>query len=83
LNYFEAHNLLDKIRHGHNAPQFLINKALELTGDLSCGALCEDGTDRGSYRSSSVPSQRTGGKRDWDVGRARQSSGETNQGVAS
>ena len=30
----EAHNLLDKVREGHNAPVYLITIALILTGDL-------------------------------------------------
>ena len=30
----EAHNLLDKVREGHNAPMYLITIALILTGDL-------------------------------------------------
>jgi hypothetical protein len=30
----EAHNLLDKVREGHNATMYLITIALILTGDL-------------------------------------------------
>lgn len=30
----EAHNLLDKVREGHNAPVYLITIALMLTGDI-------------------------------------------------
>ncbi len=34
MNYFEAMRLLDKVRDGVPYPLYLINKALELTGDL-------------------------------------------------
>jgi hypothetical protein len=34
VNYFEAMRLLDKVREGVPFPIHLINKALELTGDL-------------------------------------------------
>jgi len=34
MNYFEAMKLLDKVRDGVPYPIHLINKALELTGDL-------------------------------------------------
>lgn len=34
MNYFEAMKLLDKVREGVSYPLHLINKALELTGDL-------------------------------------------------
>jgi hypothetical protein len=30
----EAHNLLDRVREGHNAPVFLITIALIMTGDI-------------------------------------------------
>ena len=34
MNYFEAMILLNKVKDGKNIPLYLINKALELTGDL-------------------------------------------------
>ena len=34
MNYYEAMKLLDKVREGVSYPLHLINKALELTGDL-------------------------------------------------
>ena len=34
MNYFEAHNLLDEVREGAQYHINIINKALELTGDL-------------------------------------------------
>jgi hypothetical protein len=34
MNYFEAMRLLDKVKEGVPFPIHLINKALELTGDL-------------------------------------------------
>jgi hypothetical protein len=34
MNYFEAMRLLDKVKEGVPYPLYLINKALELTGDL-------------------------------------------------
>jgi hypothetical protein len=34
MSHFEAHQLLDKVKDGKNVPLYLINKALELTGDL-------------------------------------------------
>jgi hypothetical protein len=34
MNYFEAMRLLDRVKEGVHFPVHLINKALELTGDL-------------------------------------------------
>jgi hypothetical protein len=34
MNYYQAMKLLDKVREGVSYPLHLINKALELTGDL-------------------------------------------------
>ena len=34
MNYYQAMKLLDKVREGVPMPLHLINKALELTGDL-------------------------------------------------
>lgn len=34
MNYFQAMRLLDKVKEGVPFPIHLINKALELTGDL-------------------------------------------------
>lgn len=34
MNYYQAMKLLDKVREGVTFPLHLINKALELTGDL-------------------------------------------------
>jgi hypothetical protein len=34
VNYFEAMRLLDRVKEGVPFPIHLINKALELTGDL-------------------------------------------------
>jgi hypothetical protein len=34
MSHYEAMRLLDKVREGIPAPLHLINKALELTGDL-------------------------------------------------
>ena len=34
MNYYQAMALLDKVREGVSYPLHLINKALELTGDL-------------------------------------------------
>jgi len=34
MNYFEAMKLLDRVKEGVPFPIHLINKALELTGDL-------------------------------------------------
>jgi hypothetical protein len=34
MNYFEAMRLLDRLKEGVPFPIHLINKALELTGDL-------------------------------------------------
>jgi hypothetical protein len=82
LNYFQAQDLLDQVRHGHNAPSFLVDKALELTGDLSCGTFCEDGLESRVYRSRQTPSEGIGARRDWYVGGSRPSSSQTTEGVA-
>jgi hypothetical protein len=34
MSYYEAMKLLDKVREGVPVPLHLINKALELTGDI-------------------------------------------------
>jgi hypothetical protein len=34
MNYFQAMRLLDRVKDGVPVPLYLINKALELTGDL-------------------------------------------------
>jgi hypothetical protein len=34
MSHYQAHQLLDKVREGVPVPLHLINKALELTGDL-------------------------------------------------
>ena len=34
MSHFQANQLLDKVKDGKNVPLYLINKALELTGDL-------------------------------------------------
>jgi len=34
MSHADAHKLLDKVKEGTNYPLYLINKALELTGDL-------------------------------------------------
>ena len=81
MNYYQAQDLLDQIRHGHNAPSFLIDKALELTGDLSCGTLCEDGLESWIYRPCETESQGTRTRRDWDVDGFGQSSSSKAQGV--
>lgn len=58
MNYHQACDLLDRVRHGYIAPPWLINKALQMTGDLD---LEDDWLD--SYRffedaHASVPSKR-------------------------
>lgn len=35
VNYYQASNLLDEVREGANYPLHLINKALELMGDIN------------------------------------------------
>ena len=35
MNYYQASNILDEVREGANYPIHIINKALELTGDLN------------------------------------------------
>lgn len=49
MNYFEAHELLERVKHGHRPPIEIINKALCLTGDL-CFTLCDFGDDEGVAR---------------------------------
>ena len=49
MNYFEAHELLERVKHGHRPPIEIINKALCLTGDL-CFTLCPTSDDEGMDR---------------------------------
>ena len=49
MNYFEAHELLMRVKHGYRPPIEEINRALCLTGDLDF-ALCDIGNDKGLAR---------------------------------
>jgi hypothetical protein len=60
MNYFEAHELLERVKHGHRPPIGIINKALCLTGDL-CFTLCEFSDDEGVARLHAPTSQGTKG----------------------
>jgi hypothetical protein len=35
MNYFEAHKLLDRVKDGQTFSRFVIDRALELTGDYA------------------------------------------------
>ena len=41
MNYYQAVNILDEVREGANYPVYIINKALELTGDLDGSGIFE------------------------------------------
>jgi hypothetical protein len=43
MNYFEAHNLLNETRDGHDHSEADITAALELTGDID-SVVCGNGT---------------------------------------
>ena len=60
MNYFEAHELLERVKHGHRPPIEIINRALCLTGDLDF-SLCDIGNDEGVARLHPPTSQRTEG----------------------
>ena len=49
MNYFEAHELLERVKHGHRPPIEIINRALCLTGDLDF-SLCPTSDDEGMDR---------------------------------
>lgn len=34
MNKNQAHDLLNKVKNGHNAPQHLVNRALVVSGDI-------------------------------------------------
>lgn len=42
MNYFQAQELLNKVKEGQPTPQHLINLALELTGDLNEPVLSDE-----------------------------------------
>ena len=60
MNYFEAHELLERVKHGHRPPIEIINRALCLTGDLDF-SLCSTSDDEGVARLHPSTSQRTKG----------------------
>ena len=63
MNYHQAINLLDEVREGANHSVHMINKALELTGDLlESGSIERLG---GSGVDSPIQGQ---GKRSWSMG---------------
>lgn len=49
MNYFEAHELLERVKHGHRPPIETINRALCITGDLDF-TLCDISDDEGVAR---------------------------------
>ena len=49
MNYFEAHELLERVKHGYRPPIEIINRALCLTGDLDF-SLCPTSDDKGVAR---------------------------------
>lgn len=49
MNYFEAHELLERVKHGYRPPIEIINRALCLTGDLDF-SLCPTSDDEGMAR---------------------------------
>lgn len=49
MNYYEAHELLERVKHGYRPPIDEINRALCLTGDLDF-ALCPTCDDKGLAR---------------------------------
>ena len=66
MSYHQACDLLDRVRHGYKAPPWLINKALQMTGDLD-----DEGDWLDNYRfpedpHASVPS--AGSNKDADQG---------------
>ncbi len=58
MNYLQACDLLDRVRHGYLAPPWLINKALEMTGDLDCEDDWLDSYQRSEDAHAPVPSKR-------------------------
>lgn len=63
MNYHQAQNLLDEVREGANYSVQMINKALELTGDLlESGGIEKLG---GPRVDQTLPGQ---GKRGWGLG---------------
>ena len=54
MNYFDAHKLLDRVKDGQTFSRVVIDRALELTGDLA--------GDRSAGMDDAIPSesQRTG-----------------------
>jgi len=80
LNYYQAQELLERVKHGHEAPVWLINRALCLMGDL-CGSLCSDGNDVGCDRSRKASGQDDGNGSYATVDWVGQGGGRSHQGV--
>jgi len=60
MNYHEACELLDRVRHGYLAHPSLINEALRMTGDLDEDDRDSDIISRNTY----VPMPSKGGSKD-------------------
>jgi hypothetical protein len=52
MNYFDAHKLLDKVKDGQTFSRVVIDRALELTGDLE--------TDRSAGMDYEIPAENQG-----------------------
>jgi hypothetical protein len=53
VNHYEANRILDRVREGQQFSQFVITKALELTGDYE--------THRGNRVDQTLPQEAIGG----------------------
>jgi len=79
LNYYEAQELLEAVKHGRPTSIAEINLALYLTGDL-CTPLCNDGFDERMDRLRQSQSQGTGETRDRSVEGSGQDGRPENEG---
>ena len=59
MNKNQAHDLLNKVKNGHNAPQYLVNHALVVCGDI--GPSCFDGKNSRLEGSSMASGEGIGG----------------------
>jgi hypothetical protein len=66
MNKAEAHDLLNKVKNGHNAPQHLVNTALTVCGDL--GMACSPCTATRVEGSGMAQGEGVGGLPDTAMG---------------
>lgn len=80
MNYYEAQELLEAVKHGRPTSIAEINLALYLTGDL-CTPLCDHGFDERMDRLRQSQGQGIGKGSNWSLGGIGENGSSENQGT--